>query len=156
MKSIAYILGLTIFVSCRNSPIAEKAVEKATNIEDTAAIVRKANSFYQADDYLNAIKYFSLLIDRDSMNGQYYFRRGYSYAGLIKKKEAIEDYKKAVKYQFKVASANFNIGLNYAYDNDSLALYYFRKCIEAEAGFKEAYVQIQDCKKRMKDQKKEN
>ncbi|HVU96989.1 MAG TPA: hypothetical protein VHE34_17285 [Puia sp.] len=152
MKFKNYFLGLAICISCCTSPSEKRNDKKANDSEDTnvSMISTMANTFYEHDDYSNAIKYFDKLIDRDSTNGQYYFRRGYSYARLIKKKDAIEDYKRAIKYHFKVASANYNIGLNYSYDNDSLALYFFKKCIEADSSFVDAYSAIQDCEKRIK------
>jgi tetratricopeptide (TPR) repeat protein len=156
MKVKGCILGLTIIASCCNSPSRKNNDKKVITDEDTgtAAIARMANSSYRNDDYPDAVKYFSVLIARDTTNGEYYFRRGYSYARLIKKRDAIEDYKRAIKYHFKVASANFNIGLNFSYDNDSLALYYFNKCIEADPAYADAYVQIQDCERRMKERER--
>lgn len=107
--------------------------------------------FYEKDEYEKAIPYFTRLIESDSTNGQYYFRRGYCFSGLLNKKKAIEDYKRALQYHFKEESSCLNIGLNYLFENDSLALIYLQKCLAINPNNADAATVITFCKKRLKE-----
>jgi hypothetical protein len=42
-------------------------------------------------------------------------------------KEAINDYLKAIELGYKRSDAYYELGLSYAYSNDSLAVMYFQK-----------------------------
>jgi len=108
-----------------------------------------ANGFYNRDEHVKSMEYFSKLIAHDSTNGEYYFKRAYSYAMLIIKQNAIADYKKSIKYNFKAASSYFNMGLDYSYVDDTLALRSFQKCVEIDPAFSDAYTQIANCKMRL-------
>jgi tetratricopeptide (TPR) repeat protein len=153
MRHEFWIVGLVISIYSCNSQDSQSKRKNIVEAKDTSnyEIEKIANDFYEHDDYPNAIKYFNILIKRDSMNGKYYFRRGYCYSGLINKKKAIDDYNKAALYHFKETSAYFNIGLNYSFEDDSLALQYFEKCIKLDPSFADATVEIRSCRERLRN-----
>src|SRR5690606_1760399 len=90
------------------------------------------DSLYNGDNYEEAVKYFDTLITIDSLNGEYYFKRGYCEAMLFKYHESTIDYKKAIQFKYRESSAYFNLGLNYSSIDDSLAIHFFYKCLEVD------------------------
>ena len=110
----------------------------------------KADSYYKLGNYDSSKLYFTYLIQIDSLNGEYYFKRGYSNSMLLKQSESINDYLKAVELKYKPAKAFYNIGVNYELRNDSLALIYYKKCYEVDPSYPNVQDDIQDCSNRLK------
>lgn len=149
MKVIYIFLAILLtFASCHNP---KKDVTKASEItvNSLQAEEKLANLYYKADDYAKSIACFTTLIKKDPDNGSYYLKRGYCFTQLHDKKNAIEDFKQAIKYHTQVAICYFNLGLAYSYDNDSLALIYFDKCLAINPQDSDAETQIFFCKKRL-------
>jgi tetratricopeptide (TPR) repeat protein len=114
------------------------------------SMVAHANKLYYADNYVDAVAEYSRLINIDSTNGEYYYKRGFSYAKLLFRKKAIQDFQNAIRFHFKSASACYNIGVNSSYDDDSFALYYFKKSLELDPSLTQARQDMIDCEMRLK------
>ena len=111
--------------------------------------------FYKNDDYEKSLKCFDSLIFVNPVNGEYYFKRGYSKSMLLDDKGAINDYWLAIKYNYnKKSSAFLNIGTLYRasglYDS---ALYFYDKSIEIDSTYKKAIEEKEEVLKMMKDMK---
>jgi tetratricopeptide (TPR) repeat protein len=151
-KSIIFILILSASCNERSESVrrhSQGSTEPISSAQIDSAIT-VANKFYDTDNYLQAVKSFSYLLSKDSTNGEYYYKRAYSYTKLLNRQEAIQDFQQAIRLHFKSASACFNIGINSSFDNDSLALYYFEKCVELDPSYPQAYVEIHECRERLK------
>lgn len=121
-------------------------------------LILKAEMAYESSDYLAASKFYSLLIQKDSTNGDFFFKKGFCYAKLGLKDEAINNFQKAVCLNFRVSDSYFNISLAYAsLLNDSLALVYINKCILLNPNDKDAkeiakgFIKISKLKKKGKN-----
>ena len=90
------------------------------------------------------------LIQLDLLNGEHYYRRGYSYDMIYKKpelKNAIADYQKSIELGFEVSDSYYNIGLSYLFTKDSTALFYFKKSLEVNPNNNKAIILLEQCKK---------
>jgi tetratricopeptide (TPR) repeat protein len=145
MKLICILISIIIF-SC-----GERKKNTAYNIPletKESILLKKAQFLYEQDKYQTAIIYFDSLISIDSTQGKYFYERAYSYTELSNRGRAIEDYKKSIECQFKVNDSYYNIGVNYFLTNDSLAIYYFQKCLSVDPGYTDAYDEILFLKKK--------
>jgi len=149
IQLIIVIFILTLLNSCVNN---EKPKKKngwsSENIKKLESIGNKA---YEEDQYSNSIFIYSKLISIDSSQGKYYFRRGDSYSMIQNTDSALTDLLHAVNLGYKVSTAYQNIGAMYfsIIENDSIAIYYFRKSIEADPRNEKAKNLLEFCKKRM-------
>jgi tetratricopeptide (TPR) repeat protein len=151
-------IGICLFivialVSCGNPEKENRSDVSPDKKGKQKDLELKAIMLYDQENYADAVKYFDSLINLDPINGKYYYGRAFSYGMLIQKTKAIEDYKKAIKYNYKVNHSYYNIGINYMYVNDSLAVYYFKKCLMIDPGYVNAAVEISDCNRRLKNSK---
>jgi tetratricopeptide (TPR) repeat protein len=126
-----------------------------SNIENTTGQSREsdklksdANVAYKEKDYRRALLLYDQLLQSDSSNGEYYFRRAYSYSSLFNVAEAVRDYKKAIERGHNVAEAYKNIGINYCRVNDSLAVVYFNMALKAGSTDPQILNRIAECRKR--------
>jgi tetratricopeptide (TPR) repeat protein len=113
-----------------------------------------ADSLYKQNSYLEAIRYFDTLIKLDPRNGEFYYRRGFSYDMIYKKpelKEAIEDYLKSIELGYEKADSYYNLGLSYLFEEDSTALFYFEKSLEINPNNHKVIVLLEQCKKRLRN-----
>lgn len=119
-----------------------------------AWVEAKMNRFYLNDNYDSSIKYLNVLIAADSLNGEYFYKRGYSFGQIDMREEAIADFKKAIKLNHRVSEAHLAIGNRYIYRNDSLALYHYKKSLEADPSNEKAAIQMHFCEKVLRDRKR--
>lgn len=117
------------------------------------AIKAKMNHFYLNDQYDSSIKYLNLLISADSLNGEYFFKRGYSFGQIDNREQSVADFKRAIELNHRVSDAYLNIGNRYMYRNDSLALYNYRKSLQADSSNKKAAIQISFCEQLLRDKR---
>jgi tetratricopeptide (TPR) repeat protein len=103
------------------------------------------DSLYLVNSYLLAIKCLDTLIKIDSTNGKYYFMRGSCYGQVYRRSEfrpEIENYSMAIKLNYDKPKVYYDLGLCYAGENDSLAIEYFRKSLEADPNYDFSTIQI--------------
>jgi tetratricopeptide (TPR) repeat protein len=115
-----------------------------------------AEDSYENDDYIKSIQLFSKLIEFDSSNGEYYYKRGSSYTMILYADSAIKDLKKSAILKYRVASSYHNIGLNYSTINDSLAVYYFEKSLQIRPTDNKTKKLLGECKERLKNKHNRN
>jgi tetratricopeptide (TPR) repeat protein len=152
MKSRNLIFAFLIIVmSCsdtkRKPKIDEDYIRRIEPIADKA---------YREDQYANSVIVYSKLISLDSSQGEYYFRRGYSYMMLRNTDSSIFDYQKAIQHEFKVSKAYQNIGAVYLgmLGNDSAAVYYLGKAVKADKTNAKALELLESARQRLLDKKK--
>jgi tetratricopeptide (TPR) repeat protein len=153
MKFICILIAVTI------SACGEKKKNTAFNTPfetKESLLLKNAQFLYEQDKYQTAIIYFDSLISIDSTQGKYFYERAYSYTQLSNRERAIKDYKKSIEYQFKVNDSYYNIGVYYFLTNDSLAIYYFQKCLSVDPGYTDAYDEILFLKKKRAQAKNRN
>jgi tetratricopeptide (TPR) repeat protein len=150
------ILISLLFISCENidSKHAVNIENKLSTKFDSSNILSDnlkqiADSLYDKGSYKDAKIYLDKLISKDTLNGEYYFKRGYTNSMLLKRKEAITDFQKSIDLNFRIVDSYFNAGINSSYDNDSLALTYFKKCLKISPNHHKARLEILDCEKRL-------
>jgi tetratricopeptide (TPR) repeat protein len=144
---ICFILLILLF-SCNTSNNKTHSNE--------AEIYQRASLFYNNDDYEKSVKCFDSLIFINPLKGEYYFKRGYSKMALVDDKGAIDDFLKAVKYNYdKKAYVYLNIGTLYRsngmYDS---TLYYYDKAIEIDSTYKKAKEEKEEVLKIIRDMKR--
>lgn len=153
--NVGYILTIVLNICCQNSEnVKSKSMDEELEFKGTEQTFYKnqkqiADSLYEIDNFSKAILYFDNLIKQDSANGEYYFKRGYSNGMLLKRKAAVEDYLKSIKLKYRIADAYFNAGINSSFDNDSLALVYFKECFKISPDYPNLSLEIVECEQRI-------
>ena len=101
---------------------------------DTAGLSLSASLFYKTNNYEEAVKEYTKLIELDTTKGRYYIRRAYSLVQLDRHIEAIPDYLKAAELNCEKFICYKSLGITYfvVLKNDSLAIKYFEKCLELD------------------------
>ena len=113
-----------------------------------------ANRYYLGNNYVGAIKLFTELIEIDSSNGEYYYKRGYCNTQIDSVEMSTYDYLKSVSYGYRLADSYYNIGLNYLYTfKYSEALKYFKKALELSPNDTKIKDEIDMCKKLLESNK---
>lgn len=148
------ITVVSIYCSCKENRKSKEEINQSKMVLDptkkvTSDLKATADSLYFANKYREAVSLYDELIKRDSLQGEYYYRRAFSNSNLLKKNMAIKDYLKAIDLNYKVDAAYFNAGINCSFDNDSLALLFFQKCLEANPNYPDAEIEIKECRKRL-------
>jgi len=126
------ICSLLMFIfSCRN--LNDGNVIQRSDTVKSSELKMKADSIYNNDNYELAIIYYTLLLQKDSVNADAFFKRAYSFAQVFRYEESTSDYLKAIKLNYRKSDAYFNLGCNFsAQMNFERALYYFQKALELE------------------------
>lgn len=114
-----YILTMLIvisFNSCQdNSAKKERIVQQLS----------EANALYEKGEYKTAMNMFDSLIEKDSLIGEFYYKRGYCKLQIFDPETSKEDFKKAIKLNYRAKDAYLNLGVIECFYNDSLAIKYF-------------------------------
>ncbi|TRX62667.1 hypothetical protein FNH22_00810 [Fulvivirga sp. M361] len=124
-----FILILNISIIGCSKVDQKKEVAVSMSFEDLKI---KADKYYQADDYENALKLYTDLIYQDSSVGEFWYRRGYSLAQLNYHETSVPDYLKSIELDYRRYDSYYTLGLYHAtiLRNDSLAHYYLNKALE--------------------------
>lgn len=113
------------------------------NYENTYALKKKAEKYYQKENFLMAYNLYNELIKRDSSNGKLFYRRGFCLAKLSKFSSSTKDFLKAIELEHRLDGAYFNIACNYASIADyKLALHFFQKTLEVNPDHKYAKEEV--------------
>ncbi len=107
----------------------------------------KIDSNLESTYYSSNVNFYTILIKNDSLNGEYYFGRGYYYLQLMDYEKAERDYLVSIKLNFNKVSSYYNLGLIHSSVNDSIALIYFKKALDLYPN--------NDCLPKKKDVEKE-
>ena len=122
MKYIVLLFYVFLFTFCNES--SKKKFSYVNEVE----ISKRADSFYQIDQYENAKMCFDTLVFYNSSTSKYYFKRGYCKCMLQNdNRSAILDFFQAINYGYKnPASAYVNIGTLFRIEGeyDSAVIYY--------------------------------
>ena len=132
-----------LLISCNS------ASDKRLTKKEISSVNEKAFSAYKLGNHQLSIHYYNILIKDDSLNGEYYFNRAYSFSMLLKREEAVKDYLMAAGLNYRNDEAFYNIGLNFTHLNDSIALIYFKKAIEINPGSQDIRNALDKCEKRI-------
>lgn len=126
-SALILIICFISIVSCKN-----ESQDSSSKPEiDIASLEDLANQYYANDNYIEASKVFTALIALDSTNGEYYYKRGYSYGQLEKYDLRESDYLKSIEYNYKVKDSYRNLAFYYmVIHKDSLAVAYLKKYLE--------------------------
>jgi len=143
MRLSRTLIFFLILIGCSRLP-EKHSTEKLEN---------KAYDASESGNYANSINYYNQLIKEDSLNGRYYFGRGYSYSMLVKKNEAIKDYLKSAQLNYKKGSCYYNIGLLNTFLNDSLAQIYFKEALKIYPNRLDIQKEYDNCSIRLKPHK---
>lgn len=108
-KGITCIIICALIFSCKDNGVKSSS---SKNI-DTVDLLKRANYFYAQEEYLQAKQCYDTLISKDSSQGEYFFKRGYSKSMLLYDVYgAIADYQKAIEVNYnKKQKAYLNIGV---------------------------------------------
>jgi tetratricopeptide (TPR) repeat protein len=139
------LIGIGFWATSCNNKAHNNAALSADKIP---LLKEKGDSFYRLKEYAQAIKYYDTLIRIDSLNGEYYFKRGYCEAKTFMFPESTSDYLQAVNLGYRKATAYFNLGLNYAIIDDSIAIEYFEKSLKEDPGNIDATEEINELRKK--------
>jgi tetratricopeptide (TPR) repeat protein len=124
--------------------------ESASLIDGNEQLKEKAYSVYHERDYLRCVQYFTELITLDTLQGDYYFRRAFCHGRSDNYNKSTQDYLKAVALGYRISDSYYNIGLNYTIEfNDSLALEYFIKALQANPNDQSIIDEIEYCRLRL-------
>lgn len=134
MKEYIFILSLFL-LSCKGKQ------EKTSLSNNETDLLQTANNFYYKEKYELAKRCFDTLVVRDSVNGEYYYKRGYSkYMLLTDDRGAILDFLSSIKYNYKnKKGAYLTIGTLYRilskYDS---SIYFYNKSLAEDPNYEKA------------------
>lgn len=152
MGHLKKIIPALFLLSCQNQK--PKPKDKYIVPDNKVYLLQSiADSLYSRDDYQQAIKYFDTLIHLAPQQGEYYYKRGFSYDQIYKRPEvkpAIEDYLKSIELGYRKPDAYCALGLSYMFENDSIAALYFEKSLELRPNKPDVLLFMQQCKLRWK------
>lgn len=117
-------------------------------ISDSSSLVVQAALLYANDKFEEALESYSKLVELDSTNGDFFYRKAYCLAQLNRDSAAVENYLKSANLDFRKFDAYRSIGLIYTVGlNDrSKAIEYFKKCLEINPNAEEIKRLIEDIK----------
>lgn len=110
------------------------------------SISLRAKEAYENNDIETAINLYSIAVLNDTSNPINYFNRGKCYAILLEPRKAEEDFLTAARKNYRISSCYYNIGTSYCHINDSLAVYYLKKCLEVDPSHQKARKRLIICK----------
>ncbi|MCW3467942.1 tetratricopeptide repeat protein [Chitinophaga nivalis] len=145
MRNVKFIFATCVILACNSKNHPPSLADKNTIL----SLKQTADILYDQNEYETAAKYLDTLIAIDSLNGEYYFKRGYCNAMLFKYYLSTNDYNKAASLNYRKSSAYFNMGLNYSLVNDSIAILYFEKCYETDSTQIKAKEKIRELKEKL-------
>jgi tetratricopeptide (TPR) repeat protein len=141
--------GIKFFIG-----IADEPVQEVISPERRIIFLKTiADSLYRRDEYALAIRYFDTLVQLDPNQGEYYYKRGFSYDQIYKRPEvpqAIENYLKSIQFGYRKADSYDNLGLSYMFVNDSLSATYFEKSLKIKPDNQDIITFLEQSRLRMK------
>jgi tetratricopeptide (TPR) repeat protein len=137
-KLLIVTFVFTICCVSKENKSGQTVAEEKKRI-DTTGLALSANIYYKTNMYSKAVDEYSVLIKYDSLNGENYYRRGYSLSQLNKQEQAVPDFIKSAELGYKPCDAYHSLALIYfiIFQNDSLALEYCKKCLEIDPNSKD-------------------
>ena len=118
---IILISGSLAILSCTDD-------SKKNRIAD---LETKAFSIYEKDLYAKCRPFLDTLIQLDSTNGEYFYKRGVCFDRAHKYKKAQNDFLKAITLHYRPGEAYFTMGLEEMSGNDTAAIAYFQLALKA-------------------------
>ncbi|HYC84148.1 MAG TPA: hypothetical protein VEB86_02955 [Chryseosolibacter sp.] len=164
MKYFTFGAGLLFVIFALSSCSKDKAgshandyadTTKETYEPDTVGLRISALLYYERDMYQEAYEAYGLLLKHDSLDGQSYYRRGYSLMQLNRHGASIPDFLKAAELGYEACSAYHSLALIYAFilPNDSLAFEYCQRCLQIDRNDKDVNLLLKQLnRRRPKDQ----
>src|SRR5689334_1114709 len=147
MKFTSYaLLFLLACLGCSKSN--ERGASEALGFEQYKSL---ADSSYARKDYEGAIPYLDKLVEMDSTNALWYYRRGNSLVSITKYELAIPDLKMAISLNHRLGDSYFLLGFAYAMTTryDSLAVECFQKALEINPADSTARDFLRVCQRRL-------
>lgn len=101
---------------------------------------QEADSLYKEKKYEEAETLYDTLILKDSLDGYYYFKRGFCKSMNLKITEAKEDYLKAIALNYiDKKKAFLNLGTLYRFQgNYDSAIYFYDESLKVDSNFTKA------------------
>lgn len=148
MKAIVITLTAIMFLyACDSTEQKRVVTEPEENLDD---LIELADLYYNLDNFKEAILLFDRILNMDTTNGEFYFKRAYCNAQIYNYKNSNIDYYKAIELNYRTDDAVFNLACNYAAtQKDSLALQYFLKAYELNPDNKKALSEASNMKWRL-------
>lgn len=143
VKVYMTVLILMAGIACQSNNKPEK---RRIRIENLAKELRNA---YTNDNCKKAKPILDKLIELDSLNGEWYYSRGYCNRRLLNFGASTKDYKNAVRLEYHISDAYYNLGVNSFLHNDSLALSYFQQSLRYDSTNEDAKQGIKDALKKI-------
>ncbi len=128
VKFVIFIC-ISLLPSCVSK---EKQVLKHSQ-DSTELLTLKSSAYelFNSKKYLEAKKQLSLILAIDSTDGEVFYKRGFCNAKISKCIDSTKDFQNAIKYDYRIDDAYFNIGINYERQMVfTKAFYYYQKALE--------------------------
>lgn len=107
--------------------------KRTVNAENREQTLTEANTLYYNRDFKSAVLLFEMLLEKDSLNGELFFKRGYCKVQMDDFESAKKDYHKAVEFNYRIIDAYLNLGILECITNDSLAVGYFNNVLSIDS-----------------------
>jgi tetratricopeptide (TPR) repeat protein len=150
MRLVYTSLVMLFILSCTTNNSTDN-VNKISN----DSLFALASNYYKKGNYKNSLNCYNKLIIADSLNGEYYYKRGNCKAQLYDYIGSNNDYEKALYLGYRnIENIYFNLALNYSsIDKDSMALKYFKLALEQDTSDVEIRILIEETRNRLKKHK---
>lgn len=124
------------------------SISRDNLINDSSSLVVQAALLYANDKFEEALMSYNKLINLDSTNGDFFYRKAYCLAQLSRDSAAVENYLKSANLDFRKFDAYRSIGLIYTVglNDKSKAIEYLKKCLEINPNAQDIKRLIEDIK----------
>lgn len=150
---IPFISFLLLMVHCGKERHAEESTSylSAGSIADTSLIALSAGLLYESDLYHEASIGYGKLINVDSTNGKYLYRKAYCLVQIDSLAEAKTYYLKAAKLMYKEAECYYAIGgIFVMMGKESSAVPFLQRALKLNADMEKARKLLFDVENGMK------
>lgn len=134
MKCLKAMCQLTLaiaLVACSSSKNSEEVMS-----ED---LKTRLDRLYSNDQFREAIMVLNQMIPQDTLNGELYYKRGFSYAQVFEYDSSEVDFKKSVDLKYRIVDSYYNLALvHVATMDDSLAIAYLKRALSIDPELREA------------------
>ncbi len=130
MRIILLTFVINLFLSCSCQKKSEVDYSHSMFRGDTYTEAR-ADSNYEANNFGEAIRVYTELLKKDSLNPKYRYRRGYSYGKLADFEKSSLDLKISIGLGYRLADSYYLLGIyQIPLLNDSLGIIYLEQSLK--------------------------
>jgi tetratricopeptide (TPR) repeat protein len=136
MRIFTSIIASTLFAVCAAIPVSVESFCQEADTSTVYELIGQAFDFKEAGNYLEALKYLNLAIQRSPGSSYIYNCKGLLFLDAERYEEALDNFTRAVDLDTTAYVCYYNKGRTYRYlDRPSDAIEYYNAALELNGAF---------------------